>query len=211
VSGVVYIVDDDDAVRDSLDVLLRMRGYRARPYASGAAFLDKVEADVPGCIILDLRMPAPDGLEVLQHLRGRGIDLPIVVLTAHGDAASARAAFKGGAFEFLEKPVDDAALVAAIEAAMRAGTAAHASRQRRAELQRRFARLTAREHEVLLHVLAGRHNREIAALLEISPRTVEVYKTKLLDKLHVDRLPALIRIALEAGLTGDTDAPKGNP
>jgi len=211
VSGVVYIVDDDDAVRDSLDVLLRMRGYRTRPYATGAAFLDAVETDVPGCIILDLRMPAPDGLEVLKRLRGRGIDLPIVVLTAHGDAASARAAFKGGAFEFLEKPLDDAALVAAIEAATRAGTAAYALRQRRAELQRRLARLTAREHEVLLHVLAGRHNREIAAVLDISPRTVEVYKTKLLDKLQVDRLPALIRVALEAGLTDDTGAHKGNP
>lgn len=210
-TGVVYIVDDDDAVRDSLDVLLRMRGYRTRTHASGTAFLDDVDADVPGCIILDLRMPEPGGLEVLHRLRERGMALPIVVLTAHGDAASARAAFKGGAFEFLEKPVDDAALVAAIEAAMRAGSEAHALRQQRLELQRRLSRLTAREREVFDLVVAGRHNREIAALLDISPRTVEVYKTKLLDKLDADRLPALIRMAVEAGLARDLDADKGNP
>jgi RNA polymerase sigma factor (sigma-70 family) len=209
--GIVYIVDDDDAVRDSLDVLLRLRGYRTRPHASGASFLDDVDAAVAGCIVLDLRMPQLGGLDVLLRLRERAIDLPIVVLTAHGDAASARAAFKGGAFEFLEKPVDDVALVAAIDAALRAGSEAHALRQRRESAQQRLSRLTAREREVLELVVAGHHNREIAALLDISPRTVEVYKTKLLDKLQVERLPALIRMALEAGLTRDIDPHKGNP
>jgi RNA polymerase sigma factor (sigma-70 family) len=197
---VVHIVDDDDAVRDSLDLLLRLRGYRTRLFASGEALLDAITPDAHGCIVLDLRMPGASGLAVQATLQARGIALPVNVLTAHGDAASARAALKAGAFDFLEKPIDDHTLVSTIEAAHRANLQARASARRREDVERRIARLTPREREVLGYVVAGRHNREIAAELHISPRTVEVYKAKLLDKLQVERLPDLIRIALELGL-----------
>jgi two-component system, LuxR family, response regulator FixJ len=203
---VVHIVDDDAAVRDSLDLLLRLRGYRTRSFASGEALLASVGPAAHGCIVLDLCMPGANGLAVQSTLRQLRIDMPVIVLTAHGDAASARAALKAGAFDFLEKPVDDAVLISTIEAAHGSDLEARTNAVRRTEIERRVARLTPREREVLVHVVSGRHNREIAELLHISPRTVEVYKAKLLDKLQVDRLPELIRLALDAGILSD-DAP----
>jgi FixJ family two-component response regulator len=209
--GVVHIVDDDPAVRDSLDLLLRVRGYRTRTYESGEALLAAADSLEDGCIVLDLRMSGMSGLEVQRQLAARGSELPIIILTAHGDAGSARDALKGGAFEFLEKPADDAMLVRAIDTALDAGRAARTDRIRRAEVSARIGRLTPREREVLSHVVAGHHNREIAVALSISPRTVEVYKAKLFDKLHVERLPDLIRLALDAGVPPPESGIKGNP
>ena len=209
--GVVHIVDDDDAVRDSLALLLRLRGYRTRTYGSGEALLADANALGDGCIVLDLRMAGISGLDVQRQLTSRGVDLPIIVLTAHGDAGSARDALKGGAVEFLEKPADDVMLVQAIESALNAGRRARSDRIRRAEITRRIERLTPREREVLSHVLAGHHNREIAVALGISPRTVEVYKAKLFDKLQVERLPDLIRLALDADVPPLPRDPQGNP
>ena len=209
--GIVHIVDDDAAVRDSLDLLLRMRGYRTRTYASGEALLAVADSLEEGCIVLDLRMSGASGLDVQRQLAERGGELPVIILTAHGDAGSARAALKGGAFEFLEKPADDAMLLQAINSALDAGGVARKDRMRRAEVSARIARLTLREREVLSHVLAGHHNREIAVALAISPRTVEVYKSKLFDKLQVERLPDLIRLALDAGVAPDGGGIKGNP
>ena len=208
--GIVHIVDDDAAVRDSLDLLLRLRGYRTRTYDSGEALLAADGLD-DGCIVLDLRMSGVSGLDVQRQLATRGVDLPIIMLTAHGDAGSARDALKGGAFEFLEKPADDALLAHAIESALDAGRRKHVDRLRRAEIAARIGRLTPREREVLSHVLAGHHNREIAVALHISPRTVEVYKSKLFDKLQVERLPDLIRLALDADVPPLPDGTKGNP
>jgi RNA polymerase sigma factor (sigma-70 family) len=209
--GVVHIVDDDYAVRDSLDLLLRMRGYRTRTYDSGEALLAAAAELGDGCIVLDLRMPGMSGLDAQRQLASRGVDLPIIMLTAHGDAGSARDALKGGAVEFLEKPADDSMLVQAIESALNAGRQDRSDRIRRAGIRERIDRLTPREREVLSHVLAGHHNREIAVALGISPRTVEVYKAKLLDKLQVERLPDLIRLALEAELTRPAGEDRGNP
>ena len=146
-----------------------------------------------------------------ERARARGIELPIIILTAHGDAGSARDALKGGAFEFLEKPADDAMLLQAINSALDAGRAERSERMRRAEISARIGRLTLREREVLSHVLAGHHNREIAVALAISPRTVEVYKAKLFDKLGVERLPDLIRLALDTGLGPSNEGTKGSP
>jgi RNA polymerase sigma factor (sigma-70 family) len=196
----VAIVDDDAAVRDSLTLLLRLRGCVVRAFASGSAFLEWAGTQDVDCVLLDLRMNGLSGLDVQAALARRGLDYPIVVVTAHGDVATTRAALKAGAFDFIEKPFDDEALLKAIHAA----SAASAERRARAERDARFAqslaRLTPREREVLDHVLAGRHNREIAVLLAISPRTVEVYKARIMDKLDVDRLPDLIRLALAMGL-----------
>jgi RNA polymerase sigma factor (sigma-70 family) len=201
----IFIVDDDDAVRDSLTLLLGLRGHATRSFASGEDFLLAIDSRAGGCILLDLRLPGIDGLEVQAELAARGIHLPIILLTAHGDAATARAALKSGAFDFLEKPVDDTALRTIIEAALSRDRDARERAARRTALQGRLARLTPREREVLEFIVQGRHNREMAAALGISPRTIEVYKARLMDKLQVDRLPDLIRIALDLGLSSSHD------
>jgi RNA polymerase sigma factor (sigma-70 family) len=133
-------------------------------------------------------------------LTARGLSYPVVLLTAHGDVATTRAALKAGALDFVEKPFDDEVLLRVIRAAALASEVSRAQTEREARFAHALKRLTPREREVLDHVLAGRHNREIAALLHISPRTVEVYKARIMDKLDVDRLPDLIRLALEMGL-----------
>ena len=196
----VFVVDDDFAVRDSLALLLGLRGFATRCYANGEAFLAAVDTRARGCVLLDYRMPDIDGLAVQSALAARGVALPIVFLTAHGDVATARAALKAGAFDFVEKPIDDAVLIATIEAAFARDTQGRAREERRSAFEARLARLTARERDVLELVVLGRHNREIAAQLGISPRTVEVHKARIMDKLQVDRLPELIRLALEFDL-----------
>ena len=193
----IFIVDDDDAVRDSLALLLGLRGYATRSFARGEDFLAAIDRSAGGCILLDLRLPGIDGLAVQSDLAEREICLPIIMLTAHGDAATARAALKSGAFDFLEKPIDDGVLSTIIEAALARDHEVRDHAGRRAAWQAKLARLTPREHEVFDFIVQGRHNREIAAALGISPRTVEVYKARIMDKLQVDRLPDLIRIALD--------------
>jgi len=192
----VTIVDDDAGVRDSLALLLGLHGYAVRAYASGEALLDAVRDDWRGCLLIDLRMPGMDGLALQTELAARSISLPVIILTAHGDAGNARSALKAGAFDFLEKPVDDALLIEMIEAATRVEAETHAASTERAQVERRIQRLTPRERQVFDLVVAGRHNREIAAALTISPRTVEVYKARMMDKLQVERLPDLIRLSL---------------
>jgi FixJ family two-component response regulator len=149
---------------------------------------------------------------VQSELSARGIELPVIILTAHGDVASARATLKGGAFDFLEKPIDDALLSATIDAALGRDASSRVESERSAILRQCVARLTRRERQVLAAIIEGRHNREIAAELGISPRTVEVYKARLMDKLQIDRLAELIRLALEYHLLDDNvvrDARKG--
>ena len=196
----VAIVDDDEAVRDALALLLRVHGFDARGFASGETFLEWAGTQPIDCVLLDLKMNGLSGLDVQAALGERRLDYPIVVLTAHGDVATTRAALKAGALDFIEKPFDDELLLATIRAASEASAARRARAERDARFAQDLARLTPREREVLDHVLAGRHNREIAVLLAISPRTVEVYKARIMDKLAIDRLPELIRRALEMGL-----------
>ena len=199
-TALIAIVDDDDAVRDSLALLLRLHGFATREFASGEAFLKWAGTEPADCVLLDLRMAGLSGIDVQGELARRRLGWPIVMLTAHGDVATTRAALKAGAFDFIEKPFDGEVLLQTI----RAATQRSVERRTQAEREARFAhdleRLTAREREVLGHVLAGRHNREIAVLLDISPRTIEVYKARIMDKLNVDRLPDLVRLALEMGL-----------
>ena len=196
----VVIVDDDLAVRDSLALLLRLHAFDVEAFASGEAFLAWVGAQPVDCVLLDLRMEGISGLDVQAALAARGLGYPIVVVTAHGDVATTRAALKAGAFDFIEKPFDDELLLRVIRAACEASVRQRERSDRETRFAHALARLTPREREVLDHVLAGHHNREIAALLAISPRTVEVYKARIMDKLAVERLPDLIRRALEMGL-----------
>jgi RNA polymerase sigma factor (sigma-70 family) len=199
-TALIAIVDDDDAVRDSLALLLRLHGFATREFASGEAFLKWAGTEPADCVLLDLRMAGLSGIDVQGELARRRLGWPIVMLTAHGDVATTRAALKGGAFDFIEKPFDDELLVQTIRAATQRSAERRTQFEREARFARDLERLTAREREVLGHVLAGRHNREIAVLLDISPRTIEVYKARIMDKLNVDRLPDLVRLALEMGL-----------
>lgn len=194
----VYIVDDDASVRDSLSLMLRFRGLLTREFDAAEAFLAAWRPDWRGCLLLDLRMSGMDGLALQQALAGRGSRLPIIFITGHGGIAQARAAFRDGAVDFLEKPLDHDALFAALAEALRRDSERRLADDRRAELNARMARLTERERQVLDRVVAGRQNREIAAELVISPRTVEVFKARMMEKMQARSVPELVKLVLEA-------------
>ena len=193
----VFIIDDDAQVRDSIALMLGLMGFRTVVFDSAEAFLAAYKADWAGCVIVDLRLPGQSGLELQRELRALNSALPVVVITAHGDVATARAAFQANAVDFLEKPFDDAQLRSAIKTAF----ALEERRIQRSddlrEAAQRLSMLTAREREVMEQATHGRHAKEIAAALGISPRTVEVHKTRLMAKLGVRNVAELVRFALE--------------
>jgi RNA polymerase sigma factor (sigma-70 family) len=193
----VFLVDDDPSVRDSLSLLLSLKGLRTRVYASAESLLATYEPDWRGCILTDLKMPGLTGIELQQALAERGSALPVVVLTAHGDVATTRQALKAGAFDFLEKPVDDDVLLDVLHNAIRRDEERHAEAAERTRAEDRVARLTPRERDVLLLIAEGLQNREIGERLGISPRTVEVYKARMMEKLHCRSLADAVRISLE--------------
>lgn len=196
----VFLVDDDPAVRDSLSLFLSLKGFRIQPFASAEDFLATYKARRPGCLVLDVKLSGMDGLSLQARLEEQGIGLPVIVMTAYGDVATARAALKGGAVDFLEKPIDVELLHKAVNEALDRDRASHAQELERAELQSRLALLTGREKQVLNLVVEGRHNREIAAELGISPRTVEVHKARIMEKCRMPRLTDLLRIVLKNDL-----------
>jgi FixJ family two-component response regulator len=188
----VYIVEDDAAVRDSLSLMLGLAGYSTALFADAEAFLAAYRDDWAGCVVADLRLPGKSGLELQAGLRARASALPFIVMTAHGDVPSARTAFQAQAVDFLEKPFDHAQLRAAIENAF-------SREQLRLARAAEFAKLaTLTEREVLEHAAQGLHAKEIAAALGISPRTVEVHKTRTMEKLGVRNVAELVRFALGA-------------
>jgi len=197
--GTVFLIDDDPGVRDSLTLLLSLKGMRTQPFANAESFIETYRPDWSGCVLTDLRMPGMTGLELQAVLRERQVDVPVVVLTAHGDVATARAALKNGAFDFLEKPIDDAMLVDVLRNALRADRERRATVTARSSADARIERLTEREREILMLIAAGHQNREIATQLGISPRTVEVHKARIMEKLECDSLAELIRMHLAAG------------
>ncbi len=197
--GTVFLIDDDPGVRDSLTLLLSLKGMRTQPFANAESFIETYRPDWSGCVLTDLRMPGMTGLELQAVLRERQVDVPVVVLTAHGDVATARAALKNGAFDFLEKPIDDAMLVDVLRNALRADRERRATVTARSSADARIERLTEREREILMLIAAGHQNREIATQLGISPRTVEVHKARIMEKLECDSLAELIRVHLAAG------------
>lgn len=196
----ITIVDDDDAVRDSLTLLLNFRGYRCRGFASAEDCLKAWNPDWRGCLLLDLRMGGMDGLSLQQRLTERGSRLPVVFLTGHGDIAHARAALKAGAVDFLEKPYTEDALLQAVAEAVARDARQHAVHTWSEEIAARMARLSDRERQVMDLTVAGKANREIAALLGISPRTVEVFKARMMEKMQARSLPELVRMCLEGGV-----------
>lgn len=190
----VVLVDDDAAVRDSLALLLGLRGYRTVTFASAEDLLAAVTPDWFGCVVADLRMPGKSGLELAAELQARGIAMPVVIITAHGDVASARTAFRLNAVDFLEKPFDDDALVDAIETGHARERERLAARGLRSGRDRFLAALSPREREIAELVAQGMRNPAIAEKLGISPRTVEVHKARIMDKLGARGLDELIRI-----------------
>lgn len=194
----VFLVDDDVSVRDSLSLLLSLKGLRTQVFASAESFLETYRDDWRGCLITDLRMPGMSGLELQQALTERGVTLPVVVLTAHGDVGATRAALKNGAFDFLEKPVDDEVLIDVLMNALRSDAERHAALTAHADTLARIDRLTPREKDVLGLLAEGLQNRDIAVRLGISPRTVEVYKARMMEKLQCRSLADVIRIRLDA-------------
>jgi len=194
--GTVFLIDDDPGVRDSLTLLLSLKDISTQPFANADSFLESYTPERVGCVLTDLRMPGMTGLELQAALRERHIELPVVVLTAHGDVATARAALKHGAFDFLEKPVDDAMLLDVLHNALRVDRERRSVAVQRSTSDERRERLTRREREILKLLTAGHSNREIATQLGISPRTVEVHKARIMDKLECHSLAELIRINL---------------
>ena len=197
--GTVFLIDDDAGVRDALTLLLSLKGIRTQPFANADSFIATYRAEWPGCVLTDLRMPGMSGLELQTAMRERGLEVPVVVLTAHGDVATARAALKNGAFDFLEKPVDDDMLVEVLRNALRVDRERRTRSGARSLGDQRLERLTQRERELLALIAAGHSNRDIAAQLGISARTVEVHKARIMEKLECRSLADLIRLNPMAG------------
>ena len=190
---VIHLVDDDEAVRDSLALLIGTIGLRVQPWAQPQSFLDGLDRQAVGAIVMDVRMPGIGGLAVLQQLVAQGVDLPVIMLTGHGTVEMCRRAFKAGAAEFLEKPVDDEQLLEAVQQAVRQHVASRERQQADQAARERFAQLSEREREVLSHIARGLTNKEIARVLALSPRTVETHRANLFAKLGCESLVQLIR------------------
>lgn len=196
----IYVVDDDEAIRRSLSFLLRTSGFAVELFEGGLPFLKAAGALAPGCVLLDVRMPDMDGLEVQRELRARGVMLPVIIMTGHGDVDMAVAAMKAGASDFIEKPFEKAALLACIEAARAQSVAARGASAQAQEAQARLNILTDRERDVLNGLVEGLPNKTIAFDLGISPRTVEIHRANLMQKLEVRSLAEALRIAFHAGV-----------
>jgi FixJ family two-component response regulator len=192
---VVYVVDDDEDMRTALARLLRAEGYDVRTHASAGDFLMRPRDDGPACVLLDLAMPGPSGLDLQQALQRDSASLPVVFITGRGDVASSVQAMKAGAVDFLTKPVEPAVLLAAIDAALERGRAEHTHRARLQDAEAHFGRLTPRERAVLEFVVAGRLNKQIADELGISERTVKMHRAQVMAKMEARSLAELVQLA----------------
>lgn len=191
-------MDDDEAVRASLRFLLESAGFTVEDHATAEAFLLAVADRPVGCVLTDMRMPGLGGLELQAHLVARGRRLPLIVMTGHGDVPTAVQAMKEGALDFLEKPFDEDQLLGAVRRALAAGLAMQAAESAAAEAARRLSCLTPREREVMAGMVAGQASKEIALDLGTSPRTIEVHRTRVMEKLQVRSLPELVRLVQTA-------------
>jgi FixJ family two-component response regulator len=200
----IHVVDDDESMRNALLRLLGAAGFEARGYASAGEFLLQPPPDRAGCLLLDVRMPGPSGLDLQAALQRQGITLPVVFLTGHGDVATSVSALKTGAVDFLEKPVERGALLDAIQRALARDSAQRDAREKAQALRARFASLTPREREVFTHIVAGRLNKQIAAALGIAERTVKAERAQVMAKLDVGSAAELGRLAERLRLVSDS-------
>ena len=195
---VVHIIDDDEGLRESLAFLLRSAALEVRSFESAKAFLEVLPDAALGCVITDVRMPDMSGIELLRRLKELKIGVPVIVITGHGDIALAVEAMKIGAADFFEKPFDDDLLVASVRAALRQQEDQTKHGAERAEIEHRISTLSPREKDVLTGLIEGRANKQIAFDLAISPRTVEIYRANLMNKMQANSLSDLVRMALLA-------------
>ncbi|WP_328987245.1 response regulator FixJ [Thiorhodovibrio winogradskyi] len=197
----VYVVDDDQAMRESLQWLIESDGMRVRTFDSADAFLKACRPDWSGCLLLDVRMPGMSGLELQAYLGRRSIGLPVIIITGHGDVAMAVRAMKAGALDFIEKPFNDDALLGSIRRALENDDRARALRSARVDIQSRIKELTPREREVMDMVTDGQSNRDIATALKVSAKTVEVHRSRVMDKMHAGSLAELVRMVMTVQTT----------
>ena len=200
--GIVHVIDDDEAMRESLAFLLGAVGMDVQTYGSATAFLDVAPEVKAGCVITDVRMPELSGVELLRRLRELKLGIPVIVITGHGDVPLAVEAMKIGAIDFLEKPFDDEVLLASVRTALSQLDQDHKRQAERGEIERRLALLSNRERDVLKGLVSGHANKQIAYELGISPRTIEIYRANLMTKMQAASLSDLVRMALIAGLLG---------
>lgn len=198
----VFIIDDDTAVRDAIALSLGLYGYPVFVFGDAESLLKAYRPEWRGCLLIDIRMPGMDGLTLQQRLLDMGCRMPVIIMTGHGDIEAARKAFRAHAVDFLEKPIDPARLKSTLEEVFAARESEWEDEESVAAFERLLPTLTPREREVMDLVVAGRHNREIAALLDISARTVEVHKANLQAKLRVENVPDLVRLSLVGRRSG---------
>jgi two-component system response regulator FixJ len=201
--GIVHVVDDDVAVRQSLSFLLATVGLPVRLHDSAVSFLDSIKEPVTGCIVTDVRMPEIDGIEFLRRLKSRGCSASVIVMTGHADVPLAVEAMKQGAVDFIEKPFDDDLFLAAVRSALDRQARNAQQSSYAAEIHARLQTLSERERQVLDGLVAGKSNKVIAHDLGISPRTVEIYRANVMGKMEAASLSELVRMALLAGAAGD--------
>jgi len=202
-SGKVYVIDDDPAMRDSLDFLLESAGFNVRLFDSAQDFLNELAKLEPGCVVTDVRMPGIDGMELLRRLNSGPRKLPVIVMTGHGDVPLAVEAMKLGALDFLEKPFEDDRLIGMIETALSGSENGLKGDALSADMAARVASLTQRERQVMQGLVTGQSNKTIAREYNISPRTVEVYRANVMTKMQAGNLSELVRFAIRAGVVED--------
>ena len=196
----IFVVDDDEAVRDSLGALLESAGFEVETFSSGADFLDRLDPKRGGCIVLDVRMPGLSGLEIQEKLTEKRITLPVIIITGHGDVPIAVQAIKAGAMDFIEKPFGDDVILESVGRALERARRNKRDASSAVEIEARMARLTPRERDVLEQLVIGNPNKIIAHKLGISPRTVEIHRARVIEKMEARSLSHLVRLALTAGV-----------
>lgn len=199
----IYVIDDDDAVRQSLEFMLKAAGIKARSFESAKAFMAALPEISSGCVVTDVRMPEITGIDLLRHLKKTNPDLPVIVITGHGDISLAVEAMKIGATDFLEKPFDGQQLLTAVRSALTQDADTGKRKAELADIQEKLAALSNRERQVLEGLVAGSANKNIAFDLGISPRTVEIYRANLMTKMAANSLSDLVRMAMMAGILAE--------
>ncbi len=201
--GIVYVIDDDEAMRDSLNFLLDSSGFSVTLFDNAQAFLDALPRLAFGCVVSDVRMPGLDGIELLKRMKAQASPFPILIMTGHGDVPLAVEAMKLGAVDFLEKPFEDDRLIALIESAIRQAEPAAKNEAFSQGIAARVASLSPRERQVMEGLIAGLSNKLIAREYDISPRTIEVYRANVMTKMQANSLSELVRLAMRAGMLKD--------